>query len=197
MSWTQYLGKNVLGRSAVQTNRPAQQYEAVTIGRDFQSRKRYTLKPPGTAITREFLLPQHSDMLDLRRFWRAHKGMLSAFWLPTFARDYPLTQGETAGTSSLRIGKHDYHLLDGRTRHIMIPRIDCRARIVSITDQGTYFSAALSVATPADVLVDDVVCGLLYVRFSSDSFPLENVKSAGIWSVTLGFEELPMEVPIT
>lgn len=196
MAWTTYLSKYVFDRSAIQANKPKQQITSITIGRDFQRQARYTFERSETAIERDITLTSSLDAFDVRRFHRTHAGMLTAFWLPTFTRDFPLVRGEAGGATALRISKSALNILDARTRHIYLPRLGHRCRITSITDQTTYYSIGLNIAVSEAILGDDVVCALLYVRFSDDSFTLKHVQ-AGIWETTLSFEELPREVPVT
>ena len=196
MAWTQYLSRNVMDRSAVQSNQPEQSVQSITIGRDFQRRSRFTFTRPAMQHQREFLFTSGLDMLDFRAFFRAHSGRLTAFWLPSFARDFVLHAGASSGSSTINVKPLAVNLLDGRVRHIFIQRINFRARITSITNQTTYFSLALSAALPADVLIDDTVCNLHYVRFGSGGLTVRHVEAMA-WRASVLFEELPMEVPIT
>lgn len=196
MAWPQYLGRNVMDRVAVQSNQPEQSVQSITIGRDFQRRSRFTFARPAMQHHREFLFTSRLDMLDFRAFFRTHSGRLSAFWLPSFARDFVLHAGAVSGSTTISVKPLKVNLLDGRVRHIFIQRINFRARITSITDQTSYFSLALSAALPADILIDDVVCNLHYVRFGSGELTVRHVEAMA-WATSVLFEELPMEVPLT
>jgi hypothetical protein len=191
---SEYLEYYILERSAIEKLAAKQNIKYVTVGRDFQTRSRYTFERACNDPERDYLFPGLADMRAMRLIFRQQKGRYLPFWLPTYTRDYILQQGALTGSSTIRVQPGNLNLLDDRTRHIYFPRVGVAAQILSMTDNSTYYQLTISPALTFDLVATDVVCNLLFARFDSDALPMKR-DGAQTWTTTIPYKELPREAP--
>jgi hypothetical protein len=195
MALPTYKTYDVLNTAAIKAN-PSISNNFLLVGKDFQTRTKYSFEEENDRLSSEFVLNGNAAIAEIRTFFRDKQGKLNIFWLPSWGDDFIVYENVGGGSVSIKVEKHNLVTeLADHVRHIYIPSQAHSAKITNYVESANYITLTIDEALPSGLSAEDAFSILYLARLDTDVLNFSNIAPGNKVKVRWVFKELQEETP--